>query len=244
MKFMLPKVLRLGQCCRIQFLQEKSSRLWTRHLLLGNVGVVAADGLLDLDGLDVEGKAARAATGLVNTSADPDGPRGGGGLLGVVGAGDEAGTVELEVAVLANGPALELAVLGLGLSTSGVAHDSLAHTGAVNVDLLGRVVGLVEEELLLEEVEGGLVLLDVAVTAGLLVLELQGEVLLSSLEVGEVDVAGRAEGETLEDLILGSGLLGGSRDASGDERSEEESLDLHVGGCWWLRWKGFEWLSS
>lgn len=63
------------------------------------------------------------------------------------GTSDEASALEAEVAVL-----------GSRLSTSSIAKDALAHAGAVDVELLGRVVGLVEVELVADEAEGGVVI--------------------------------------------------------------------------------------
>lgn len=65
---------------------------------------------------------------------------------------------------------------------------------------------------------------------GLLVGKLEEDAVAGGLELGEVDGAGGAESHDLE----GVGLAGGGRgrdEASGQEGSEENGLDLHGDGC-------------
>ena len=86
------------------------------------LGVKAADGVLVLDGAGRDAEAVLVAAGLVHARADPDAVR----PLDAVGAGDEAGAVEREVAVLVDLEALALAVAGRGLGAGGVAELALA----------------------------------------------------------------------------------------------------------------------
>lgn len=86
------------------------------------LGVKAADGVLVLDGAGRDAEAVLVAAGVVHARADPDAVR----PLDAVGAGDEAGAVEREVAVLVDLEALALAVAGRGLGAGGVAELALA----------------------------------------------------------------------------------------------------------------------
>lgn len=132
--------------------------------------------------------------------------------------------------VLVDSPLGLLAAGAERLSASSVSEVTLAHAGAVGVELLAGVAGGVEEDLagLLVKGEGGSGLLDTAVARGALVLELQEEAVLGGLEVGVVDGAGGAQSDGLEDLNVGVGS--GRGNTSGDERGEDEVLELHVGG--------------
>jgi hypothetical protein len=204
--------------------------------LLGRLDgrVHTANGLLNINSLDGEGDAVLVTAGVVDAVVDPDRPR---GLLEVlaVRAGDEVGAAVGEEAIFVDLPAVALAVPGHRLSTSGVTELALAHTREIDVGLLARVADRVEPELIANEVEGNIIVLLLVVAGGTLILKLQSERLLGSLDGAEVDGSGGAEDKTIEVGVLGSAGLGGGRDdASGDERSEEKSLNLHIGGCCWL----------
>lgn len=88
------------------------------HLL----GVQASVGVEALDSAGRESQASLVTGGLVNTSVDPDAPR----VVDAVGAGEEAGTVEVQVAGVVETPAGELSVAGRRLSSSDVAELALA----------------------------------------------------------------------------------------------------------------------
>jgi hypothetical protein len=215
----------------------------TRNLNAGqDRSVRAGNRLLDSGGLDGEGNTVLVAAGVVDAVVDPDRPR---GLLKVVAvrAGDEVGTAVGKDAILVDLPACSLGVLRRRLNAGGETELALAHAREINVSLLARVANGVEPELVTVELESGLVVLLAVVTARVLVLELQRERLLGSLKVVEVDGRRGAESKTLEvgDLGGAASLGGSGDDASGDERSNEKSLDLHVGGCcccccWWWWW--------
>ncbi|KAI6749308.1 hypothetical protein HG530_015147 [Fusarium avenaceum] len=153
----------------LEDLEDTAQDTWAASWLDGRVH--AANGLLNLSGLDGEGKAVLVTAGVVDAVVDPDRPR---GLLEVlaVGAGDEAGTAVGQEAILVDLPAVALAVLGHGLSTSGVTELALAHTREINVGLLAREADRVEPELIANKLEGDLVVLLRIVALGVLILEL------------------------------------------------------------------------
>ncbi|KAI6773789.1 hypothetical protein HG531_000638 [Fusarium graminearum] len=199
--------------------------------LLALLGVEAADGLADL----ADGKGDRdtvlVTSRVVDTSAGKDGVR----AIGLR-AGDEVVTViVLEEVVLRDGPLVVLAAGAERLSAGTVSHHALAHATSIGPRALTWKRCGVKEHLLGLGVEGesGRVDLVTAVTRGALVLELQGKAVVGSLEVGVMDRTGRSKSNELKDLDLRVGSGGG--DASGDERSEDEVLELHDGGCcWWF----------
>jgi hypothetical protein len=195
--------------------------------LLALLGVEAANGLADrADGKgDVDTVA--VSTGVVDTSAGEDGVR---AIL--LRAGDEFGVViVLEEVVLADTPLVLLTAGAERLSTGAVTQVALAHAASVCEDDLLRVGSRVESHLLSlgVEGEGSSIRLDTTVTRCALVLELEGKAVHGGLEVGVMDRASRSKGNSLEDLDIGVGS--GRDDASGDERSKDEVLELHVGGC-------------
>lgn len=170
------------------------------------------------------------------------------------GAGDEAGSVELEVAIL-DGPALALGVLGSGLDTDGVANLALAcdivslwctflgygwkasrtHAGAVNVDLLGTSGVIVDVENTVVDIETGLL------AAVALVLKASDQATLGGAEASVLDTATGVNGDDAEEVRGISGRGGrrgrsrsggavsgrGSGGSSNDGGSESKVLELH-----------------
>lgn len=198
--------------------------LSTHSIPLLLLSVLAAVGLGNGQSAGREAQAVLVAARVGDTGVDPDTPR----LADAAGAGKETLALEGEVAVLVNLPSLVLAVLGLGIA-SAVAKDALAHAGAVGPDLLGSSGRLVKAQLVANQLECGVVV-RLGVAVGLLVGQLDEDAVAGGLELGEVDGAGGAESHDLE----GGGLAGGGRgrdEASGQEGSEENSLDLHGDGC-------------
>lgn len=85
------------------------------------LSVKAAVRILGLNSSSRETNTVLVASGVRNTGRDPDAVS----SVDAVGAGNQAGTIEGEVAIGINLPALALAISGSGLSTGGVAKLSL-----------------------------------------------------------------------------------------------------------------------
>ena len=107
------------------------------------LAVLANRAVLRLEGESTEGSAVLGASRVGNT-AEPDsvsvavGKRAGlEARLGTAGWVDKD-----ELAVLVDGPALTLSVLGGGLDSSGKLDEALAHTGAVDEDVLVWLAGM------------------------------------------------------------------------------------------------------
>lgn len=195
--------------------------------------VAAAVGVGNLDSADNNAKAVGVAGRVGDTRGNPDRPA----ALDAVGASQEAGTVEGEVAVLVNLPAGALAVAGRGLGAGGVAELALAHAGAVGVELLRGGGGGVEVEaaVVLVQGEGGRVVVLGAVAGGVLVGQLEEDGALGGLEGREVHLAGGAEGHELELCVggqAGGGAVCGAVVLAGDELGDRGAGDGgDEGGC-------------
>lgn len=194
------------------------------HLL----GVAAAVGLGDLDGADGDAQAARVASGLRDTSVNPDAP----GTVNAVGAGKEAGAVEGEVASGVESEVGALAVADGGLGAGGVAELALAHAGAVDKGLLGSGALGVQVKAALVEVEGGRIG-GTVVARGVLRGQVEEDGAQSGIKLSKVDLAGRAEGHQAKRCAIGNGGLSGGQGRGGREAGNAEngdSLGVHFDG--------------
>lgn len=106
----------------------------------------------------------------------------------------------------------------------------LTHAGSVSVGNLLLLALVVEDKLLvLADAESSKVLLLVVSALGTLLAlgEEKREATLRGADAGEVERAARAESDETKGLGLG---LGGGDSKAAEERSSEESLELHDGG--------------
>lgn len=227
-------------------------------------GVQAALRLLNLDGAGRQAQAVLVTTGVGDPSANPDTPS----TVNVAGAGQQGASVEVQVASLINLPALALSVTGSRLNTSGVAELALAcrnllafdisivvvvedllrtHTGAVDIELLTRVVsgeqpkGLVR----LVELESGRTV-RVGAAASFLVGEVDVDVAVSGVDAAEVDGRRGSQRHELEVVEVGVGVVDRLRSGKGRGGSEEgsESEGLHCDGCGRLVIKVDSWIEE
>jgi hypothetical protein len=177
-----------------------------------NLSVKALDGLVLLDGLDIDANAVLVTAG-VDGASQPQAVA----TTERIGASLEAditiGTSSPhEVVLVCNLPGSALLVLANGLDTCGVSNHALTHTAAVDEGLVRRVVGVqVETTVLGVDAEGGVV--DVgeeglgaangarAVLAG----GADDEAAVLGLHVGILDGGAGADGHQAEDVVA-SGL--------------------------------------
>lgn len=174
---------------------------------------MTGNGLIVLLGANSNSLAVAVATGVLDTSTDPEGVR------TVVRASNKALAVESEVTVGSNLPTLCLAVPGDNealVGNGGVAELALAHTGAVDVSNLRVLEGVEVKLAVLVDAECDLVLGEALVAGGALALELESEAALGGLESGAVDVLVAADSGS----VVGSGRSHASGDNGGEEGSE------------------------
>lgn len=187
------------------------------------LGVGAAVGLADLDRASSQSQASLATTGLADASVDPDTPS---AIAG--GAGNEASATELQVAIAVNSPSLALPSSGDLLHIRGVAKLSLAHSGAVDEELLRGRAFVVQEQIAVNQLERSQVICR-SFAGSPLLRHLEHDVVVGGLEAGEMDARGGAQSKHLEGVRCGGS---GGHQAGGHEGSEEDVLDLHCEGFW------------
>lgn len=190
------------------------------------LGVGAAVGLVDLDGASSQSQASLATTGLADASVDPDTPS-----AIADGAGNEARATELQVTIAVNAPSLALPSSGDILHVRGVAKLALAHSGAVDEELLGGRALVVQEQIAVNQLERSQVIRR-SFAGGPLLRHLEHDVVVGGLEASEMNAGGGAQSKHLEGVGCGGS---GGHQAGGHKGSEEDVLDLHIEGFWCVR---------
>jgi hypothetical protein len=159
---------------------------------------------------------------------EPDVP----GAVGGVGASLETGPLEGEVVILVNGPALHLqSTTGRGRALGEVTYNALAHARTVDQELLHDVTLAVEVQLLVLDVEDGILphLPVSALGVELIIGKVQGNAVLRGADACEMDWGG---GPTRHDPELAClswasrPARRGRRSGSGEER-EDSGSELH-----------------
>ena len=191
--------------------------------------VNTGDRVLVLGGADSDGSTVLVATGVLDANIGPESVRA--TSLLAVGASDEALSIESEIAVLGDLPALGLSVLGKVpalVGVGGVAENALPHAGAVNVGLLSSLKGVKVEFAKFVDVECDLVLGQASIARGALVLDLESKAAVGGLEGFVVDflvALGESNG------VVACDLAGcGGRDHASGEDGGEEGREVHLDG--------------